>query len=127
MHKDREMKQFLSRLEVPAHRPDLPERIIARSLAQRPAPVRQGGAFTTWWARLRTEHGPKLAVAASVAIVSIVVFDPAGKITAHYIENQQMAEMERYTVDGIPLLADVALMDEQDLRFDDVVSFSENS
>lgn len=126
MHEDKDMTQFLSRLEVPAHSPDLAERIIAQSLAQHPPQLRQGRGFGSWWAGLRAEHGPKMAVAASVAILGIMIFNPAGKITEHYMAEQHIAEMERYTVDGVPLLADISLLEEQDLQLDEVVVFSEN-
>lgn len=136
---DKEMQDMLSRAEVPPHSGDLADRIIAHTLAGNPAGAdadqSQGGNvpqakrqenFSSWWHELRVLHGRKLALAASLAAVAILIFDPAGRITENYLEKKQLAEAERYTVHGVSLLADVAIIDEPDLQLEEVVEFADS-
>lgn len=133
MRDDKELNEFLARVEMPAHSPDLADRIIARAMVQGQAgkqadaivQVKQGGGFTAWWSGMRAQHGQKMAVAAALAAISIIVFDPAGKVTQHYLDQQQLAQADdRYTVDGLPLLMDVALVEEPDLHMEELVAFN---
>lgn len=136
---DKEMQDMLARAEVPPHRDDLADRIVAHALAGNPAgasaghaqvnrmpQVKQEGSFNRWWHDLRMQHGRKLALAASVAAIAIIVFDPAGRITENYLEQKQVAEAERFTVHGLPLLADVNIIDEPDLKLEEVVEFADS-
>jgi hypothetical protein len=134
---DKEMQDMLSRAEVPPHSDDLANRIIANVLASNPAgagdtppqrmpQVKQKEGFSHWWHEVRALHGRKLALAASVAAVAVIIFDPAGRITENYLENKQVTEAERYTVHGLSLLADVNIIDEPDLKMEEVVEFADS-
>jgi hypothetical protein len=116
----------LSKADIPPHSTDLPDRIIAHAMAsQQPVAMKTGSGFSTWWGSMKAHHGQKMALAAALAAICIIVFDPAGKITKQYVDQQQMAEaQERYYVDGMPLLADMTLLDEQDLQMEDVVIYA---
>lgn len=133
MRDDKEMNEFLAQVDMPAHSPDLADRIIARAMTQGQAgrqtdaivQVKQGRSFGEWWGDMKAHHGQKMAIAAALAFISVIVFDPAGKVTQHYIDEQQLAQAEAdpYTVDGLPLLVDVALVEEPDLDMEEVVAF----
>lgn len=136
---DKEMQDMLARAEVPPHSDDLADRIIARVLVGNPAgvgarpkqdhrvpQVKQKENFSLWWHELWAQHGRKLALAASVAAVAILIFDPAGRITENYLEKKQLSDAERYTVQGRPLLADVNIIDEPDLKMEEVVEFADS-
>lgn len=135
MHdQDKDIKDMLAQAEIPAHSPDLSERIIATAIASGHAhqhtatsqsAIKQKMGFSEWWANMRAFHGQKMAAAAAMVALAIVVFDPAGKITQHYLDEQKLAEMERYTVDGVPLLMDISVLTEQDLMLEEIVEFSE--
>ncbi|MCH2546392.1 MAG: hypothetical protein MK052_02115 [Alphaproteobacteria bacterium] len=135
---DQDIKDMLSQVDVPEHSPDLSERIIAKAMASKPAmqhyassqdamPMQAAANDLSWWGKMRAHHGQKMAVAAALAAISIIIFDPAGRMTERYLANQKIAEAERYTVDGIPLLADISLLEETDLYMEEVVVFSDNS
>lgn len=128
---DKDIRDMLAQVEVPEHRPDLPERIIAAAMVgehagRNPVPqVKTGGGFSAWWGGLRAAHGPKLAVAASLAAVAVIVLDPAGRIAERYIDETQVAAVQdappatdRYTVGGVSLLADISLVEEPDLEME---------
>lgn len=125
---DKDIHEMLAQAEIPKHSPDLPQRIVAAAMAEgyyqhsAASGVKTGHGFSAWWGNLRAHHGPKLAIAASLAAVAIIIFDPAGTLTEHYIAEQEMAaneaEAQRYTVDGVPLLADISLVEEPDLQMD---------
>ncbi len=55
-------------------------------------------------------NGPRYALAASIVALLILLMDPVGLAGEYYIA--QKAE-ERYTVDGVPLLADVEIVEEE--------------
>lgn len=134
---DKDIERMLSQVRVPEPRADLAEHIITAAMAQehghhpRTVEVKTGGRFTAWWHGLGVQHGPKLALAASLAAVAVIVFNPVGQIAEHYAGERQMAEMqaapydqERYTVGGVPLLADISLMEEPDLELEELVVFA---
>lgn len=127
MHnEDNEIHTLLSQVEVPPHSTDLSDRIIAQALATQPPMVKTGNGFTAWWGGMRAQHGQKMAIAAALAAICIIVFDPAGKIAKQHMAEQEIADAEeRYYVNGMPLLADVTLLDEPDLQLEDVVIFAE--
>lgn len=130
---DKEMTDFLSRAQIADHSPDLAARIIAGAMASGHASqhrqfavpqVKQKASFSAWWGALCAQHGQKMAVAAAFGAIAIIMFDPAGKVTQNYVDQKQMAEADRYTVDGMPLLTDVALMEEPDLYLEELVAFN---
>lgn len=118
---DKDIKEMLQQVEVPAHRPDLPERIIAAATieaAVSPAQIKQQQGFTSWWQQAYRQHGSKIAMAASL-LVAVVILMPAGEPTSEAQPAQQVAtatqpEQDRYTVNGVPLLADISLVEEPD-------------
>ena len=131
MHDDIEVRNFVLKAQTPQHSPDLQDRIIAAAMASghekqhaMVAQVKQGRSFKEWWQDFGYVHGQKMAAVAILLAVAVIIFDPAGKATQSYIEEKQIVEAERYTVDGIPLLVDVALMEEPDLHMEEVVLFS---
>src|SRR5690606_10852672 len=93
---DKDIGEMLKQVQVPEPRADLQERIIATAMAQgKPAvEVKTGRGFSAWWSGLRAEHGTKLAIAASLAAVAVIVFDPVGHIAERYIGEQQVAAVE---------------------------------
>lgn len=126
---DKHIQDMLSQMEIPAHSVDLPDRIIAHALAsqhRQPQIIKTGNGFTAWWKGMKAHHGQKMAIAAALAAICIIVFDPAGNLTKQYLANQQVAAAEeRYYVDGVPLLADLTLVEEPDLQMEEVVVFAE--
>lgn len=117
---DKDIKEMLQQVEVPAHRPDLPERIIAAATIETavpPAQIKQQEGFTSWWQQAYRQHGPKIAMAA-LLLVAVVILMPAGEPTNEAQPQQQVAtaqpEQDRYTVNGVPLLADISLVEEPD-------------
>ena len=129
MHKeDKEIYDIVSQAEIPTHSVDLPERIIAHAIASQhtqPPEVKTDAGFSAWWHGMKAQHGQKMAVAAALAAICIIIFNPLGKVTEHYIASRQVANAEeRYYVNGVPLLADLTLMEEQDLRMEEVVIFA---
>jgi hypothetical protein len=129
---DEDIKTMLSQVNVPAHSPDLPDRIIARAMVDgaqqynRAPEVKTGTGFSGWWEETKALHGRKLFAGAMAAAIAVMVFDPVGKVAEHYIAPEpQVAQVEeRYTVDGIPLLADISFMEEPDLEMEEVVAFN---
>lgn len=118
---DKDIKAMLQQVEIPAHRPDLPERIIAAATIETavpPAQIKQQQGFTSWWQRTYRDHGAKIAMAASL-LVAVVIFAPLGDSSSEAQPVQQVAtatqaEQDRYTVNGVPLLADISLVEEPD-------------
>lgn len=129
---DEDIKTMLSQVNIPAHSPDLSDRIIARAMADsaqqynRTPQVKSGNGFSGWWAETKALHGRKLFAGAMAAAIAVMVFDPVGMVAEQYIvPEQQVAQAEeRYTVDGIPLLADISFMEEPDLEMEEVVAFN---
>lgn len=118
---DKDIKEMLQQVEIPAHRPDLPERIIAAATietAEPPMQIKHQQGFTAWWQQAYHQHGPKVAMAVSL-LVAVVILMPEGESTSQAQPNQQVAmatqgEQDRYTVNGVPLLADISLVEEPD-------------
>lgn len=110
-----EDKEFDERLGTALHGMAIPQpdaafenRIIMAAMAQHtqaetPVSVHQGKAFTGWW------NAPRVAFAAALAAVALVFLVSQAPFTAQLSE-QQIAQ-ERYTVDGVGLLADVDVVE----------------
>lgn len=130
---DEDIKAMLSHVNIPAHSPDLSDRIIARAMADgaqqynRAPQVKTGKGFSGWWEETKALHGRKLFAGAMAAAIAVMVFDPVGMVAEQYIAPEQQVAAtvdERYTVDGIPLLADISFMEEPDLEMEEVVAFN---
>ncbi|MBM3618109.1 MAG: hypothetical protein FJX23_06125 [Alphaproteobacteria bacterium] len=104
-------KEFENRLAADVRGMTIPQpdaafenRILMAAFAQQtvkdaPVTVHSGNSFTAWW------NAPRLAFAAALAALALVFLTSAESFSPQPTE-QQIAQ-ERYTVDGIPLLADV--------------------
>lgn len=108
-------KQFEGRLAADLRGMTIPQpdaafenRIVMAAMAQQTAKeasvtVHRGSGFTAWW------NAPRLAFAAALAAVALVFLVSQEQIVAQ--PSEQQIVQERYTVDGIGLLADVSEID----------------
>lgn len=142
---DEELQAQLRGMAVPEPDDTLEQRILAAAFAeasQREAPVivHHGIGFQVWWDGIKRQHGGKLAVAAAVAAVALLILNPfeayMGQPTAVQLASQQAASEpqvattapaassaeDRYTVDGVPLLEDIDMAN-IDIDDDDFASF----
>lgn len=117
---DQDIRTMLQQVEIPAHRPDLAERIIAAAtvggVGAQPQQVKQGEGFTAWWQQAYRRYGAGVAMAASL-LVAVMILSPSGQSPSALVEEAQIAVApveESYTINGLPLLADVSLVEEPD-------------
>lgn len=109
---DKELARQLRAMPVPAADERLEARIIQRAMAEGDGPhavvqVHRGAGFSTWWDR------PKLALAAAIAAVALLVLSPAEQPAGSSAPVQAAQSDDRYSVDGVPLLADVDVLEEE--------------
>ena len=110
----KEIQEMLGTLPVPEASDRLENRIIeaaeresaaGENVQDMQAAIAQHDRRLYW-----QTHGPKFALAASFVAVLIMIADPVGKAGNYYLAQKTQ---ERYTVDGVPLLADVEIEDEE--------------
>lgn len=107
---DKELAAQLQAMTIPAADERFEQRIIAQAMAQAgqdTVQVHQGSGFAAWW------NAPRIAIAAAIAAVALLVLSPVEQFTSTAPQAMQVAQVEeRYTVDGVPLLADVDVLEE---------------
>lgn len=128
---DQEIKRLLQGMAIPEPSSNLEQRIIASA---KPRPVTRSTQTTHGWISFSPTWG--LAVAA-MALLAVWVALPDNEtgITPTQSQTQQVAsvqpvqsnqqaipdEDERYTANGMPLLADIDLMEEPELEMEELL------
>lgn len=113
MHdKDEKMRALLRDMPIPEPASNLEQRIIA---AAKTKPQAKPGFSGKWF-----RFGPHLAVAASLAALAVVVMNQPETLPQPMpVTERQIAVLDDpYSVNGIPLLADIDVFEEPEIELD---------
>lgn len=113
MHdEDEKMRALVRDMHIPEPASNLEQRIIAAAKTKPQAKPAFGGK---WFG-----FGPKLAVAASLAALAVVMLSQPETLPqpASVSERQMAVYEDPYSVGGIPLLADIEVFEEPEIELD---------
>lgn len=123
MHKqdelDREIAIGLQVMQVPEPAIGFEARIIRAAMREKPVSqpspaIYQAKKFDAWWGHFDA-YKPQMAIAAALALFALLIFNPLES----YVKSQSNATLaeDRYTVEGVDLLADIDMLQDDDDMF----------
>lgn len=107
---DDRLRGELGGMRIPRPDDGFEKRIIMAAMAQQtaaetPVSIHRGKRFAAWWGASDGVNRTKVAMVAAFALIGVIVINE-DRLPFAQPSEQQIAQ-ERYTVDGIGLLADV--------------------